>query len=98
MAEVTNSVDHVSKFVEVSKGSKGDGTRKPLLLVRLGQQVKGEAMVPSKESHTTFSHQPIKGSAQHVKEVEAKIKALDDELDEMKTTVDELTKSKGSHL
>ena len=35
---------------------------------------------------------------QHVKKVEAKIKTLDDGLDEMKTTVDELTKAKVSHL
>ena len=46
LAEVWNSVVHVSKFVEVPKGSKGDGTRKTLLFVRLGQRVKGEAAVP----------------------------------------------------
>ena len=49
LAEVSNSKVHVLKFVEVPKGSKGDGVRKQLLLVRLGQQVKGKAVVPSKQ-------------------------------------------------
>ena len=49
LAEVLSSKVHVSNFVEVAKGSKGDGARKTLLLVRLGQQVKGEYVVPLKQ-------------------------------------------------
>ena len=48
LAEVSNSVVHVSKFVEVPKESKGDDARKLLLLVRLGQRVK-VAVFPSKK-------------------------------------------------
>ena len=51
LVEVSNNVVRVLKFVEIPKGSKGDGTRKPLPLVRLGQQVKGEAAIPSKQDN-----------------------------------------------
>ena len=56
LAEVSTSKVQVSNFVEVAKGSKGDGTRKPLLLVRLRQRVKGETVVPSKQ--LSYSVQP----------------------------------------
>ena len=49
LAKVSNSVVHVLKFVEVPRGIKDDGTRKPLLLGWLGQRVKGKTMVPSKQ-------------------------------------------------
>ena len=49
LAEVSRSGVHTSKFVKVSEGAGKQGKVSHLLTVRLGQRVKGEAVVASKQ-------------------------------------------------
>ena len=49
LAEVSKSGVRTSKFVKVSEGSGKQGKKSHLLTVRLGQRVKGEAVVASKQ-------------------------------------------------